>query len=285
MSGDWIKMRTDLHDQPEVIGISRRCNLDVDAVAGKLLRIWSWADRVTQCGRVPFTTASVIDGIARRKGFADAMQSVGWLEVREDEITFPKFDRHNGKSAKSRAEKNRRVAESRARQNRSAKSAQNAHTSGTKSATREEKRREEINTPPDPPPGGWESVSASEDEKPPGRGKPAKPEDAAASRVVARYQSAVAPAHGPEGAVTNVAKLLGAGRTEEELVRCADGYAAACRDKEPKYRMKARNFYGRDAGYKDYLECETPKPMTDDERKAKWEQERQAWLGTPYAPG
>jgi hypothetical protein len=64
------------------------------------------------------------------------------------------------------------------------------------------------------------------------------------------------PKHGPEGAVDDVVGLLANGLTGEQLCRCADGFAAKCRadDTAPKYRMKARNFYGKAAGYKEYLD-------------------------------
>ncbi|MFL5342596.1 MAG: hypothetical protein ACJ8F7_20885 [Gemmataceae bacterium] len=69
------------------------------------------------------------------------------------------------------------------------------------------------------------------------------------------YQTTVKPKHGPEGAVNNVVALLADGLTEGRLRLCADGYAATCRanETEPKYRMKARNFFGVAGGYKAHL--------------------------------
>ena len=50
MSGEWIKMRLDLASDPAVIRIRRSLGLDVDAVVGKLHRLWSWADAHTVDG-------------------------------------------------------------------------------------------------------------------------------------------------------------------------------------------------------------------------------------------
>src|SRR5262252_9271846 len=103
MAGDWIKARVSLHDQPEVLGLARRVGIDVDSVVGKLLRVWSWADGVTKDGRIEHVDETDVDRIARQDGFAAAMIAVDWLVAGDSGVTIPKFDRHNGKSAKRRA--------------------------------------------------------------------------------------------------------------------------------------------------------------------------------------
>jgi hypothetical protein len=109
MAGDWIKVRIDLVDDPAVIAIAARTGLDEDAVVGKLCRLWSWANRNTTDGYVGGIKAAWIDRYLNTPGFAEAMVEAGWLEATEDgpttedSITFPKFKRHNGDSAKSRA--------------------------------------------------------------------------------------------------------------------------------------------------------------------------------------
>jgi hypothetical protein len=87
--------------------------------------------------------------------------------------------------------------------------------------------------------------------------------EAAARRVIQHYQATVAPDHGTDGGISNVLALLSKGIDEATLLACADHYAASCRDKEPQFRMKVRNFYGKVAGYKDYLHeqpGQTPRP-------------------------
>ena len=104
MAGDWIKMRVDLCDDPSVIKISSETNLDEDTVVGKLHRLWCWADRHTIDGQTDGVTIGWIDRYVNHKGFAEAMVNAKWLMVDGDHLTFPHFERHNGKTAKKRAE-------------------------------------------------------------------------------------------------------------------------------------------------------------------------------------
>lgn len=103
MAGDWIKMRVDLADDPAVISIGAAVNIGEDLVVGKLHRVWAWADKHTENGSIPGVSKSWIDKLTGVIGFADAMESAGWLAADSDSIRFPNFDRHNGKSAKKRA--------------------------------------------------------------------------------------------------------------------------------------------------------------------------------------
>ena len=149
MAGDWIKMQANLPDKPEVWHVSGITGIDPDAVVGKLLRVWAWFDAHTVDGNAVGVSFPLIDRIAGVAGFGEALHLAGWLEHTSNGISLPNFDRHNGKSAKSRALTNERVAKNRAKGN----AACNADTV-TKSVTREEKRREEVNTPQ--PPRGFE---------------------------------------------------------------------------------------------------------------------------------
>ena len=131
MAGDWIKMRCNLADDPAVIGMARRTGLDEDTIVGKLHRLWSWADQHTIDGNAASVTKTWLDRYTCVTGFADAMANEGWLEVTDDGLTFPRFDRHNGQTAKRRALTSRRVHKNRHQK------------CNAPSVTREEKRREE----------------------------------------------------------------------------------------------------------------------------------------------
>ncbi len=135
MAGDWIKMRTDLHDDPEVLRLSAMLKIDRFAVVGRLATLWAWADKHTTDG-TSSVTPLLLDDIVSHQGFADAMTVVGWLEVTDKGIRFPKFSRHNGKSAKKRALTSRRVATHRKRTD-------NVNVT-LPALAREEKRREEV---------------------------------------------------------------------------------------------------------------------------------------------
>jgi hypothetical protein len=111
MAGDWIKMRTDLIDDPAVISIGVAVNIGEDLVVGKLYRLWTWADKHTEDGNAVGVTENWVDRYLGVPNFAQAMQKAGWLDIKTDGIMFPRFDRHNGKSAKKRCLTAIRVAE------------------------------------------------------------------------------------------------------------------------------------------------------------------------------
>jgi hypothetical protein len=114
MAGDWIKFETTTPDKPEIFAIAEQLQLDPDAVVGKILRVWIWADSQTENGRLPVRKLSasqtdichatvlhrIVDRLVSVPGFASAMEAVGWLD---HDGSLPRFDRHNGKSAKKRA--------------------------------------------------------------------------------------------------------------------------------------------------------------------------------------
>lgn len=138
MAGDWIKMRIDLQDDPAVVAISDRLEMDEFSVIGRLHRLWGWADKHTVDGNAANVTPKWVDKYVQQSGFAEAMISAGWLVFENGILSFPKFDIHNGKSAKSRCE-----AALRQRQSRS------CHTNVTEKCDKvvtkaqPEKRREE----------------------------------------------------------------------------------------------------------------------------------------------
>ncbi|ASN68660.1 hypothetical protein 3S11_37 [uncultured Caudovirales phage] len=144
MAGDWIKMRSDLVDDPSVFKIAAAVKLDKFSVIGRLHAFWSWSDKHAVDGRVDGASSLYVDDIVRCDGFAQALSCAGWLVIGEDFIEIPKHDRHNSNSAKERALKNARQA--RWRQNKDADvDAQPSTQATTNASTREEKRREEKN--------------------------------------------------------------------------------------------------------------------------------------------
>jgi hypothetical protein len=140
MAGDWIKMRIGLADDPAVIAISRATKLDADTVVGKLHCIWGWADQNTADGRLDGVPASWIDTKVGKRGFAAAMASTNppWLIIEDSGVTIPRFDRHNGKAAKSRADA---LERQRLTRKMCDKSVTDVTNFCDKSVTREEKRR------------------------------------------------------------------------------------------------------------------------------------------------
>ncbi len=99
----WIKIRTNLVSDPAVAAIGMKIRAHPRQVVGCLVAVWCWADPLTADGWVPHATAKLVDEIAGRKDFAEALVSVGWLSIESEGIRFPRWDRHNSQSAKARA--------------------------------------------------------------------------------------------------------------------------------------------------------------------------------------
>lgn len=47
MASSWIKVEVITPDKPEIFQIAEILGIDPDAVLGKLVRIWVWADQQT----------------------------------------------------------------------------------------------------------------------------------------------------------------------------------------------------------------------------------------------
>jgi hypothetical protein len=114
MSGDWIKIEHWTQDKPEVFVMADALGIDPDAVLGKLVRVWVWADQQTFDGNAVSVTFSLLDRVSGQKGFADALLQSGWLKRVADGVQFVNFDRHNGETAKTRALTAKRVKKHRA---------------------------------------------------------------------------------------------------------------------------------------------------------------------------
>lgn len=106
----WIKIEHTTPDKPEVVTIATTLGIDPDAVVGKLVRLWIWADQNCCTGNNVRVTAAFLDRITYQPGFAAALREAGWLTGEDGNLVFMGFDRHNGTSSKARAETNRRVA-------------------------------------------------------------------------------------------------------------------------------------------------------------------------------
>lgn len=116
MAGDWLKVEISTLDKPEVIRIARILKIDRDAAFGKLVRLWAWFDSNSVDGVVDGVVDTDIDELVSAPGFSEACAKVGWLiiDIESETITLPRFDKHNGESAKKRTSKNARQARWRA---------------------------------------------------------------------------------------------------------------------------------------------------------------------------
>lgn len=148
MAGDWIKMRTDLWDHPKVVRIvsaicpdgvrdySARCK-----IVGALYRTWALADTHADDGILDGYDAAALDFLVGIDGWALNLQHVGWLVVEPQRLVLNNFTKHNGITAKRRAEDAARKGRVR---KVSEKNRTNVRKVSAKKENREEKRREEI---------------------------------------------------------------------------------------------------------------------------------------------
>ena len=142
MAGDWLKFESSLPEKPETLALTVAMGWeDPDLTVGKLMRVFRWFDQHTVDGNAAGVTAALLDRLIGVTGFAESLANVGWLVINDAGLSLQNFERHNGASAKSRAQTAKRVATHRASDTSNAVG--NA-TTVTKALAREEKRREEI---------------------------------------------------------------------------------------------------------------------------------------------
>jgi hypothetical protein len=103
MALNWIKWVKGLVRRREILAVANKLGTDRRIAACLCMELWEWADENTIDGHVEGVTAGDIDGIVAWDGFSLAVESVGWLRIHEGGCSFPRWDRHNGKSAKRRA--------------------------------------------------------------------------------------------------------------------------------------------------------------------------------------
>ena len=113
MAGDWIKMRHNLETDPDVLWIAQTVGIDRFSVVGRLHMLWSWADQHSVDGCAISATNVFLDEHVCCAGFCNALRSVGWLSGEDWDLSFPNFVRHNGKSAKKRAQAQKTMAKRR----------------------------------------------------------------------------------------------------------------------------------------------------------------------------
>lgn len=121
MRRPWIKIEVSTPDKPEICAMAKKLRIDVDSVVGKLVRLWSWAELSNVDPNDLNVTKEFIDRVCGRKGFAEALIQVGWLQEDGETLSFPKFSRHNGNASKVRSLTARRVELHRHRKGKSNK--------------------------------------------------------------------------------------------------------------------------------------------------------------------
>jgi hypothetical protein len=146
MAGDWIKMRSNLWDDPRV---SRLCDLTESseaAVIGGLYWLWATADQHSEDGVMPGLTSKSIDRKTGVPGLGAALVEIGWISVIATGVLIERFEEHNGASAKKRATTAKRVANHRGNADVTQAALQEDEPSVTGALAREREEKEKNKT-------------------------------------------------------------------------------------------------------------------------------------------
>jgi hypothetical protein len=160
MAGDWIKWEKGLAWKPEVGQMAQRLGMTRAEIVLGLMLVWEWADsNVTSSDdddrNAPSVTivaqdVTLVDELSRITGLGNAMLEVHWLLEREGGFAFPRYGRHNGNPAKTRA-----LAKDRQKKARNAVSVTNVTQTPLPEKRREEiEKKKKIIQTPLPPKGG-----------------------------------------------------------------------------------------------------------------------------------
>lgn len=141
-ASDWMKMRTNLWDDPRVGAMADEVGTGEAAIIGALYWLWATADEHSTDGLLAGMTLRQIDRKTGVSGFAAALVRVGWVIESEDGAQIVRFTEHNGKSAKRRAAESVRKTSARDADKFRNKSGHDAHL--------EEEVEEEIEEPTEP---------------------------------------------------------------------------------------------------------------------------------------
>ena len=110
MAGDWIKMRSNLWDDPRIARLCDATDQPEAMIVGGLYWLWSAADQHTEEGLMVGLSLRQIDRKTGIKGFGEALVAVAWIAEEDGGIRIVNFDEHNGASAKRRVMEAKRKA-------------------------------------------------------------------------------------------------------------------------------------------------------------------------------
>lgn len=149
MAGEWIKVRTNLWDDPRVGKLVESTDTSEATIIGALYWLWATADEhSTNDGILHGMTLRTIDRKTGVQGFGAAMVAIDWLEELPNGVRLTRFDEHNGESAKTRAQTAKRVAKHKNKEGANAEVTQAAlpemESTVSDALSREEKIREEV---------------------------------------------------------------------------------------------------------------------------------------------
>lgn len=154
MAGEWIKVRTNLWDDPRIGQLCELTDQSEAAVIGGLYWLWATADEHSSDGLLHGMTTRTIDRKTGVQGLGKALVTIGWLTESDAGVTVSRFDEHNGASAKQRAQTAKRVSTHKANAKVTEPALPEQQETVTTALPREDKNKEEPPKPPATPAGG-----------------------------------------------------------------------------------------------------------------------------------
>lgn len=116
---DWIRVRVDLVEVPEIRLIAESTGRSIHEVMGLLVGLWGWLSRVSSNGYVRGITAMMLAStIGADADFWSIVESMGWLRFHARGVSVPHWDRWLSTGSKFRAMAALRQHKSRATRSR-----------------------------------------------------------------------------------------------------------------------------------------------------------------------
>jgi hypothetical protein len=124
---NYIEWSKGLANKREVVIMAACLKIDRHEAAGRVMAFWEWCDEnvpeelidsetgdaVIEMSPNRGDTEKFIDQVVCIKGFAKAMEKVGWIVHKRSSIVIPNYGRHNGSTAKTRNRNTRNQAKRR----------------------------------------------------------------------------------------------------------------------------------------------------------------------------
>lgn len=110
MAGDWIKMRSNLWDDPRIARLVDLTDSCEAAAIGALYWLWATADQHSVSGVLNGLNLRLLDRKTGVQGIGSALVEVGWVVEHPAGIQLVRFEEHNGATAKKRCQTAKRVA-------------------------------------------------------------------------------------------------------------------------------------------------------------------------------
>lgn len=97
MDNNWIKMPTNLWDDPRVKYLCEKTDCDEAQMIGALYWLWAYSAQHSTEGVIPGLRLAALDRRAfATLGFGAALIEIGWLEDMGDGVFVVPFDELNG---------------------------------------------------------------------------------------------------------------------------------------------------------------------------------------------